>query len=188
MRAPPEHETMMTGSRGGGAPPRAPGVVLPTPHRQSAIERPLDRPGDLFPDHDAHAAADEAVLHRGDDSLDAVDAPGCGDDRLVQPGRLDACREPLPIGLRVGEGERIGRFEAAIVLLPVAVEERAEPFGCREAEVVRTLGAHAEAGDQVLVVDDLSARRTFHPQAFGHPALLVGRLYWLFLLLEPGHS
>ncbi len=42
--------------------------------RLPAGERHLDRPGDLLADHHAHAAADERVLHRGDDHAEAVEA------------------------------------------------------------------------------------------------------------------
>ena len=54
MRAPPEQDTTISGIR-----PR---------------ERGLDGADDLFAHDDPHAAADERVLHRPDDRLDAVDA------------------------------------------------------------------------------------------------------------------
>ena len=41
--------------------------------RQPPRDGALDRARDLLADDHAHAAADEAVLHRGDDRLDAVD-------------------------------------------------------------------------------------------------------------------
>ena len=57
-----------------------------------AGDRALDRARDLLADDHAHAAADEAVLHRRDDALDAVDAAGGGDDGVLQPGRLRCSR------------------------------------------------------------------------------------------------
>src|SRR5687767_7671067 len=53
--------------------------------------------------------------------------------------------------------------------------------------MVRTLGAHAQAGGKILVVDDLAAGRTLDPQPLRHAALLVRRFDGLADLLEPGH-
>ena len=72
MRAPPEHETMITGRR-----------------RAGAVSMPRD---DLLAHDHAHAAADERVLHRGDHGLDAVDAADAEDDRVVEAG--GACCSP----------------------------------------------------------------------------------------------
>ena len=56
----------------------------------------------------------------------------------------------------------------------VAVEQHRQPLGRADPEVMRALRADAEAGGQILVVDDLRARRALHPEPLGHPAL-VGR-------------
>ena len=49
------------------------------------LERALDRARDLLAHDDAHAAADEAVFHRGHHDLDAVE-PARGDDhRVLRP-------------------------------------------------------------------------------------------------------
>ena len=53
--------------------------------------------------------------------------------------------------------------------------------------MMRALGADAEAGREVLVVDDLRAGRALHPETLGNAAFLVRRLYGLAYLLEPGH-
>src|SRR5215212_3661477 len=50
------------------------------------------------------------------------------------------------------------------------------------------LGADAQAGGKVLVVDDLRARRTLDPEPLRNAALVGGRLDRLTWFLEPGHS
>ena len=42
--------------------------------RAALLDRALDATRDLLADHDAHAAADELILHRGDDRPNPVDA------------------------------------------------------------------------------------------------------------------
>ena len=83
IRAPPEHETMTTGSRRSMA--------------RSISAR------DLLADDHAHAAADEAVLHRGDRrvstplirpvaQITASFMPGRGDARLEARAGRASCR------------------------------------------------------------------------------------------------
>ena len=120
--------------------------------------------------------------------LDAVDAPGRRDDRVVEAGGGDAGVETLVIRLGVGELERVGGRQPVVEFLPLAVVERPKPFRGAQPEVMRALRADAQAGREVLVVDDLPAGWAFDPEPFGHPALLVGWLNGLALLLEPGHS
>ena len=69
----------------------------------------------------------------------------------------------------------------------VAVEQHPQPLGRVEPEVMPALRADAQAGREILVVDDLRARRALDPQPFGHPALVRRRLDRLADLLEPGH-
>jgi hypothetical protein len=93
MRAPPEHEDDDDGCR-----------------RSSAIST---RPGQLLAGHDAHAAADEAVLHCGDHHVEPVEASRGHDHRVVEAVALDGLLQPFPIGLGVGELQRVGRAEVA---------------------------------------------------------------------------
>ena len=65
IRAPPEHETMIT-----GMPP---------------LDRALDRARDLLADDDAHAAADEAVLHRAHDGPRPSMSPVADDEASFRP-------------------------------------------------------------------------------------------------------
>ena len=91
IRAPPEHEMMITG--------------WPT------IVRHLDGARNLLARDHAHAAADEGVFHRRDHDLDAVELPGRDDHRVLQTGRFDGGLEPLAIGPCVGELEGVVRDE-----------------------------------------------------------------------------
>ena len=117
-------------------------------------ERPLGGARDLLADDDAHAAADEAVLHRGDHDRQAVERAGADDDGVLQAGGLDAGLEPVPVRLGVGELERVDRPQAGVVLGPgAAVEQHLQPIGGRHAEVVVALRADLEDVDQILVVD-----------------------------------
>src|SRR4029078_3517920 len=87
------------------------------------------------------------------------------------------------------ELQRVGGLQPLIVFLPWAVEEDAQPLDGAAPEVVRALGADVRGGGQVLVIDDLRARRTLDPQALGDSALLVRLgLNRLPDLLEPRHS
>ena len=92
-----------------------------------------------------------------------------------------------PVRLGVGELQRIGGLQAYVVLLPVPVEQRPQPLGGGQPEVMAAFRADAEARREVLVVDDLPTGRTLDPESFGHPAFLVRRLDRLADLLEPGH-
>ena len=148
----------------------------------------LDRPGDLLSDDDAHAAADERVFHGRDDGLDAVDAALSGDHRIVEAGGGDAGVEPLVIRLGIGELERVGGCQPAVEFLPLTVVEHPQPLRGAQPEVVPAFRADTQASDEILVVDDLRAGGAFDPETFGYPALLVGWLNGLSLLLEPGHS
>src|SRR4051794_39674280 len=74
------------------------------------------------------------------------------------------------------------------MLLPLlVVEQHSESFGRGEAEVMSTLRTDAEAGREILVVDDVATRRALDPEALRDPALARRRLDWLPDLLEPRH-
>ena len=62
----------------------------------------------FFPDHDAHAAAEESEIEDGDDDLVAVEAGPTGDDGVGLSGRCLDVAQALAIGLIVFEPERIG--------------------------------------------------------------------------------
>ena len=168
MRAPPEHETIIIGRR-----------------VASARSMPLR---DFLANDDAHASADESVLHRCDDGFVAVDAAARHDNRVFQARGFHAGFQPCLVGLRIGEPERIGGYQAAIVFCPRAVEQRPETVERVHAEVMAALRADAHVLPEILVVEDLRAPGALDPEAFGHPARLC-RLGGnsLARLLEPGH-
>ena len=157
-------------------------------HRTACRERALDASRDLLADDHAHAAADEAVLHRRHDGFVPVDAPACDDDRVVHAGRRDARLQARMVRLRIGELQRIRRDEPAVVFDPRAVEQRAQPIEGAHAEVKAALRADAQILREILVVEDLRAPCALDPQALGHPAwLCVGGVDPLARLFEPGH-
>ncbi len=140
IRAPPEQDTTISGRR--------------------SVECALDGARDLLAHDHAHAAADEAVFHRRHDGADALDPAGGDDHGVLEAGRGLARVSRSAYGLRVGELQRVGGGELAIVLLPpLVVEQRAKAIGGRKPEVMRALRADVEVCREVLVVDDLAAVR-----------------------------
>ena len=133
MRAPPEHETMMAGCRRASAISNARVIFSPADHAQ--------------------AAADERVLHRRDDDVEAVEASGRDDHRILEAGALTRLLQAIAIGLGVGELQWVGRCEVREVLVVLAVvEERSQSFGGAEAEMMRALGADvAGSGSRSLL-------------------------------------
>ncbi len=62
---------------------RAPPEQRDDHDRQLPFERALDPPRDFFADHDAHAAANEAVLHRRDDRAEPFNLAFGNDDGVA---------------------------------------------------------------------------------------------------------
>jgi hypothetical protein len=69
----------------------------------TAVEGHFDGSRQLLAGHHAHAAADEAVFHRGNHHIQAVEPARRHDDRVVETGGLDGLLEALAIGLGIGE-------------------------------------------------------------------------------------
>ena len=156
MRAPPEHETMIIGRRVASA--RSMPLVIFSPTTTPML--PPMKPYSI--------AATIGFV--------AVDAAAGDDDRVFHAGGLDAGFQRACVGLRVGEPQRIGRDEPAVVFGPWAVEQRAQPIERAHAEVKAAFRADAQVLREILVVENLRAPGALDPQAFGHPAwLCVGR-------------
>src|ERR1019366_8142500 len=150
----------------------------------------LDGARDLLADDHTHAPADEAVFHRGDFGLDAVDGAGGGDDRVLHAGRFYRRLEARFVRLGVDELQGIGGYEILVVLDPRAVvEQETQALGRADAVVVRAFRADVQVRREVLVVNDLRAARTLDPEAFRDPAgLRLRRRCDRFAgLLEPDH-
>ena len=97
------------------------------------------------------------------------------DHGVLEAGGGDRLLEPLAIRLGVGELQRIVREQVREVLGELAlVEQRLEPVGGADAEVMRALRADLQVLLEILVVDQLRAARTLDPQPLGHPARLLG--------------
>ncbi len=149
----------------------------------------LGRARDLFAHDHAHAAADERVLHRGHDHRHVVERAAPDEHRVVHAADLDRGLEPVLVRFRVNELQRVVRAQPGIVLGVLArVEEHLEAVAGAHPEMVPALRAHLEAGSQFFVVDRPAARRTLHPEAFGHPARLGRGGHGLSGLLEPRHT
>ena len=159
--------------------------------RLPALQRHLCRPRDLLPFDDAHAAANERVLHDSDDHLDAVDAAGRHDDRVGDPGGFGHRPQTVAVRLGVREAKGVVRAETRVMLAPAAlVEQHVQPFNCSDPEVMRALRTDAQIVLQILVVQDLSAPRALDPETLRHATGFVGRrrFHPLAGLLEPGHG
>jgi hypothetical protein len=154
------------------------------------FDRALDGPRDLLAHHNAHAAADEGVLHRQQHAFLPVDGTRCRDDGVLEPGGVCAGPQPFRVPLRVHERERIGRSQACIVLHEApAVEQLLQPLSRANPEMVAALGADVQVGGEVLVEDGLRAAGALYPQTLGDFAGLRGRrLDRLAALLEPRHD
>ena len=124
MRAPPEHETMMTGS--------APAIARSIAR---VIFSPTTTP--MLPPMNAYSMAATTV------SMPSI-RPGGGDHGVFQAGGRDAGVEPLTVRLGVGE-LAADRSTSARRRIPVqcTVEQRPQPFGRDMPEVVPALRADA---------------------------------------------
>ena len=172
MRAPPEQETITSGS-------------LRSMARSIGARH-------FLADHRAHRAADEAELHRaahhgapGEQAFGGDD--GVGTCRSLRRASL----RRVGVGLGVHEMQRIVRGELRVVLDPAAVEQQLQPLPRVQAEMVLALGADASVALEVFLPDDGAATGALGPQAFGLDAPLVGRrglLDRFFAALEPGHG
>jgi hypothetical protein len=118
----------------------------------SGVRRQLGGTEELLPHHRAHAATQEGEVHHGQGDRQAADLGGADQHRVVHPclalGRL----QPLAVGPRVDELERIGRAQLARDLAPRAlVHQLNDPLAGGDREVVAAVGAHPQVGDHLLL-------------------------------------
>ena len=157
--------------------------------RHALGQRALHAAGNFLAHDDAHASANEAVLHGRDDGGVAIDPPGRDDDGILEPRRRRSSLEPGLVRLGVLELERVRRRQHAVVFGPLVVEERVEAISGAQPEVKRAFRADTEIRDEVLLVEDLHARRALHPQPFGYATGAIGvRFNRLPAPLEPRHE
>ena len=170
MRAPPEHETMITAAR--------------------RSNRELDAADDLLAHDDAHRAADEAV------SIEqmTVSRPSRRPTPTMTASDLPVAAmvfaRAILVRLGVGERERIVRAagSGASLFPALVVEQRLQPGGRVNPEVMPAFVADVKVLDEILRVDDGVALRTLLPQPLGHAAGFLGPGQRFAGLLEPSHG
>jgi hypothetical protein len=147
----------------------------------------VDGAGDGFADDGAHAAADEAVLHDGeDDGVGSEETLGV-DDGVVEAGVLAGFFEARLVGLEVGELERIGGLQVAVDDLEAGAEEGFDAGEGADAAVASAFGADLEIGFELGLPDGLAAAVALGPEAFGADAIGAGLKFVVFAP-EPGHG
>ena len=114
-------------------------------------------------------------------------------ERLTEDIWSDIVEVPIQcaVSLSYFIEERARRWRRALTLFAAALlgaGAGCSASGGTQPEMMRALGADAQAGRKVLVIDDLRAGRALHPETLGNAAFLVRRLYGLAHLLEPGHG
>ena len=114
-------------------------------------------PGDGFTDDGAHTAADEAVLHDGEDDGVGADVADGVDDGVVEAGLALGFGEPLFVGLEVGELEGIGGAELEIDELISGFEEGFDSAAGVDAVVMPAAGTDFEIGCDLGFESDLLA-------------------------------
>src|SRR5262245_64366175 len=158
-------------------------------HRQVLVDRQLNRARELFSDHRAHAAAEEAELEDGQDRRLPADRRDAADDCLVARGLLGGGPDALTVLLGVLEAERIGRRKARLALFERArIGQLAEALAGGDPKGIMALRAHAPGALDLGAVHDLLARVALEPEALGDDDLarLGGLLFGL--ASEPGHK
>ena len=145
IRAPPDAETITSGTRSASAASAARATFSPT---TAPIEPPMN------PKSITTIATRLA--------LDRAHAPDGG---VAEPGRELRRGDPVRVRLLVGEAERVHGHEPGVVLLERAlVEQLAQPDGRREPEVVAARRADAHRLLELLVEQLLLARGAARPQ------------------------
>ena len=168
MRAPPEAETTISGSRSSCG--------------------FFDGARNHLADHRAHGAADERVLHRAHDDRLAIELAASVDDRIVEPGVALRRLQAVGVGLQIGELQRIGGDNVAVFGFVLSVVEQVGEPGARvNAEMAVTFGADVEVLVEVLLPDDLAALVALDPEALGLDALFARSVELDGFPLEPCH-
>ncbi len=123
--------------------------------RLAPLQRHLDGARDLLAGHDAHAAADERVLHRRDHDVECRRAvPVATITASLSPVASMRLQQALAVRLGVGEPQRIVRAQVRRSARCTARHRTAPPAARRRSsEVVGALGADAQVRFEVLLVD-----------------------------------
>jgi len=154
----------------------------------AGFERAIDGAGDGFAYNGTHRAADEAVLHDGEDNVLAVHLADGVDDGVVEAGFLLGLREAKFVGLEVGKLERVGGGEVEIDELVAGVEEVFDAGAGVELEVAAAVHADLQVGFEIGLPERFAALATLDPKAFGADFVVGGGLNLVRFALEPGHG
>ena len=137
--------------------------------RDPGVAGRLHRAGDLLAHHDAHAAADERVLHDGEDHRGPLDLGAHHDDGVVEAGLFGALREPVAVFHPVAETEGIVGADAGGNLpIDPLVNQHLDALARPEPQVEVTPGADFEVLPESPSVDDLRTPLAPDEQALRH--------------------
>ena len=126
--------------------------------------------GQLFADHRAHAAHDEAAVGEAQDDPDALDESLADDGRLVQARSFLLGLDPLGIGPAVVEAQGIERLQTGKPFLEgVGVQEVGDSLRAEERKWWLHSGQTPEVLFDLLAKQGRLASLAAHPDAFGHP-------------------
>ncbi len=108
-----------------------------------------------FTDDCSHTAADEGVLHDGEDYGVGADVADGVDDGVIEAGLLLGFEEALFIGLEVSEVEGVGGAELEVDQFVARFEEVVDAGAGVDAVVVTAFGADLLVGLDLGLEDDL---------------------------------
>ena len=155
--------------------------------RGARLERTINGTSDGLADNGAHGAADEAVLHRGDDDFEAVDLADGVDDGVIEAGLLLFLLKAIFVGFEVDEAERVSGAKAGVDELIAGVQQHIDALAGADLEVMAAVRTDLQVGFEVGVEDRFAALRTLGPQTFGANLVVGGRDDLVVIALEPGH-
>jgi len=133
-------------------------------HRPALTPSGVERPGDLFAHHAAHAAAKKPEIENNQDNFDSHHPGATGDDRIEEPGRRLRLGELLVVrGDAVRKMDRVSRPQVPIRFLKgAAIGKLIDSLRGAERRVVAARGADQELV-QPGVAADARGRRDRRP-------------------------
>src|SRR6185437_12354488 len=147
----------------------------------------VHRTRNCFADDCTHRAANEAVLHCGDDHIEPVDLADGVDDGVIEAGLLLLPVKAVLVGLEVCEVERVGGAKACVDEFVAGVEQHLDALTGADLEVIAAVRTDLEVGFEVGVEDWLAALGTLGPESLGANLVVGGRNDLGGVALEPGH-
>jgi hypothetical protein len=168
MRAPPEQETITSGSLSAAAFSMARVTFSPT-------TTPMDPPMKPY----SMAAMSVVIPPMGATAVTTAS---------VAARLLLAVLQAGGVGLGVAEAQRVGADQAGVQLLPGGVEQHLQPLPGPDPEMEGALRAHAQVRQQVVAVQALLAGAALDVEPLRDAALLLVRRERRVLASEPGHG